>query len=432
MKRLAHRAHVGGTGAVGHRSASAFIPSPVARRHASLLQRLQSVSNSRLANAYAPGKFTAKGIPQGPQAGVGFDPVYNNYIATKMTGPLRRKSGSSQEDYYDVDELAAWMEAKHAATLLNIKEGELPTLTKAVLEERWKAAYCRVNDAKKEEVLVATEVLLEYIDSALKGKKSKQYYRNFLQSARLSIDEELSRQRSLHRTSLVYGVAFLFAGASFAVLFVAYFRKHIDREDAKRIGARAADYVAMTFFQSSNIEDPPDYQTRYFHTPSAMDVDKRSGSYDDAFLNSEEVRVLKECEAYSAQEEAEMLRMLNEENDAALREARGAKARGSRVSVVRSEDLLPPNVGENVSDVAAAATGQGVAVSRSATVEGGRRSRQEGTTFQAFAGMMASGFGGGSRFQRLTKESSARAEELRKTKERRRQAANVNVNGDDE
>lgn len=393
------------------RTASVLI---VAARPLSFFQKVKTLTTeSKMANSYKPDKFRAKDLTQGPQAGVGFDPVYNNYVANRTTGPLRRKSGSSAEDFLDVEEVAMWMEVRHAAKILDIKEDDLATLTKARLEHKWHLMYKKAGVGKQDEVLIATEVLLEYIDSSLKTKKSKQYYKAFLQKARLSVDDELQKQKSDNRQWMMYSLAFLFCGACVSIMAVAYFRNFVGHADAELIGTKAADYVTMTFMQNNNVEDAPDYSTRYFHTPTAMEADRRAGRADTAFLDSEEVRVLQGREEYDRREEAEMLQILNEANETEARRAHADGARGSRVSVYRPEDLAP------ATDAASARSSS----STDGSSRGGDGKKHKTSyadlSYGDFSNMMSAGFGGGSRFNRLTSDTTARAEELRRLKARR-------------
>ncbi|RNF27586.1 uncharacterized protein Tco025E_00147 [Trypanosoma conorhini] len=356
----------------------------------------------RLADMYSPGKYTSKDLPKGPGASnQPWDPVYANYAFRKATGPLERKQNTTPDDHLTVEEVEKWMDATAAAKVLGIKESELPTLTSTQLEERWAKVYGERANALQQETVIAAEVLLEYIDSSLHRKKSRQYYRQYVDNARHAIDHEIDLRRQGHRQKFTYvfGVAML-TGCS-VVMCIAFFRDIITRRDVENIGANAVAYLSMAFTQATNPEPAPDYSTRYRNTPTAMEIDQREGNFGHA--DPARAQLAAEVEEYRRQEEAEMLRMFNDENERAQKEAKVREVRGSRVRVYRPEDfdeageLKEPAPPKNELDPAAAFSQM---------------------TFRQFAAMMASQFGGGSRFQRITQDSVRRTEEMEKMRKR--------------
>lgn len=368
---------------------------------------VHSFTESKLANSYKPGTQTSKGLSEGPQHGVGFDPVYSHHRMTLLTGPLRRKVSSTPQDYLNVDEAERWMDAQQAAKVLGIKENELVTLNRYTLEERWVKVYHERHNAHKEEVLIAAEILLEYIDSTLQHKKSRAYYRNAIQNTREGIDMELALQHQSRNAKYIWmsGVAVL--GACTVVLYVAYMRQKLSKEDFTDFGTQVMDYMTMSFLQPTNLEPAPDYATRYFYTPSSLEVDQKAGrSGTTVFMDSQAGRLLEEKEAYHRKEDAEMLKMLNDENERAVAQQRDAAARDSRVKVYRPEDfdenghLKPP-----------------VQPGAPAKV-----SLFHKPSFSEFNEMINRNFGGGSHFRRMTKSTTERAAEHRAAQQRQQES----------
>lgn len=389
------------TAHAGAPSLPAFFSAPLhmAQRHKSFASTIHDMTIMRMGSSYKPGTYSSKDVTSGPQAGIGHDPVFTSFFLKKMVGPLRRKQSNSPEDFFNVDEAGKWMDAKNAAKVLGIKEEALPKLTKATLEDVFRREYKGRTNAHQEEVMIATEVLLEYLDSSVYMKKSRQYYRKFLENARLEVDAELTRGERERNESLIWWFSIAITGACAIVFFVAYSRKYVTRSDVASIGAKTSEYFVMTFLQPKNTEPKPDYNTRYFNTPSSMELDKKNGRYPKQFLSTDEIRQAERSAAYEEQEEAEMLRLFNDERERSVRDRQDDKARESRVSVYLSEK---------------AEAAEQPAPSRDSS----DKTAFERLTFQEFSGMLARNFGGGSRFQRLTEETSSRTERLNAARER--------------
>ncbi|KAH8609081.1 hypothetical protein ERJ75_001234900 [Trypanosoma vivax] len=352
---------------------------------------------------YEPGRFTAKDLPKGPKgSNQPWDPVYAQHAFQLVTGPLKRKQNTTPDDHLTVDELEKWMDAASAAKVLGIKEHELPTLTPPVLEQYWAKAYSERTNAMQQETVIAAEVLLEYIDSSLYRKKSRQYYRQYMDNARHSIDNEAEMWRSEHRQKFIHLFGFLMFTACALVICLALCRDILTRQDVAKIGNNAITYLNMVLTQPSNPEPAPDYSTRYRDTPVAMEIDQLRGAYGQ----TDPVRytsLVEGTEQYRRQEEAEMLQMLNDENERAIREAKTRRARESRVLVYREEDFDD--------DGKLKEAGQSAAEMDPATAF-------SQLSFRQFANLIASQFGGGSRFQRITQNSVKRAEEIEKMRKR--------------
>lgn len=258
---------------------------------------------------------------KGPQHGVGYDPVHNHFVVKQITGPLRRKKhrlhtsamGSGEgnahadagepdrlhlyagitrpEEYFSPEEERRWMESSQAARVLQFNEEALSTLTREELEARFCKLYKerQFSANAKEEVMVATEVLLEYLDSTTFTKKNRLYYHHFLDNARLSMDHELESARTAHQewAMKLFGAAMLAAGV--VVTLVAIIKggwlqveKGLDGSTIRKIGSTAAAYLTMSLFQPKNFEPRPDYSTRYLVTPSAMEVDEKRAAEAEA------------------------------------------------------------------------------------------------------------------------------------------------------
>lgn len=368
------------------------------RRHKSFAETIHNMTIMRMNNAQKPHTYTSKDSGAGPQGGAGHDPVFADYLFKKLVGPLRRKQSTQQEDYLNIDEAAKWMDARQAAKVLGIKEEDLPKLSRDVLEEKWRKSYKERTNAKQEEVLIATEVLLEYLDSSVFMKKSRQYYRNFIDNARVEVDQELSAERTNRKQNMMWLFGVAITGACFIVLFVAFSRKYVTRKDVNTIGVKTSEYFVMTFLQPKNTEPRPDYNMRYFNTPTSMELDQKSGRYENQFMSEEAARLAAQSAAYEDRETVEMLKMFNDDREKEGRERQNALARESRVAVYLPEEVQngeerTPSRAENLSEF-------------------------EKMSFRDFSGMLASNFGGGSRFQRLTDETSARTERLNAARER--------------
>ncbi|KEG14452.1 hypothetical protein DQ04_00461060 [Trypanosoma grayi] len=356
----------------------------------------------KLGDVYKPGKFTSKDMPKGPTASnQPWDPVFAHHAFQKVTGPLQRKQNTTPDDHLTVEEVEKWMDAKSAAKVLGIKEHELPTLTSAQVEERWAKVYGERTNAQQQETVIAVEVLLEYVDSSLHRKKSRQYYRQYVDNARQSFDHETELRRRGHRQKFIYMFGIAMGVGCSVVMCIAFFRNIITRRDVENIGSSAVAYLNMVFAQPTNPEPAPDYATRYRDTPTALEIDQRSGAYGRT--NPAEASIVAAVEEYRRDEEAEMLRILNDENERAQKEAKSRRAKDSRVRVYRADDfdeageLKEPTRQREDADPAKAFSQM---------------------TFRQFANLMASQFGGGSRFQRITQDSVRRAEELEQMKKR--------------
>lgn len=371
-------------------------------RFFSTSRKLQSFTTMKIANAYEDQKYSSKDIPMGPRTGVGFDPVAAKHASDEIMGPLKRRMLTTPEDFLSPEESRIWMSAADAAKLLDIKEAELPVLSREKLEEKWVTAYRVTKNANREEVMAAAEVLLEYLDSSTYHKKSRQYYRTLLERTRVSIDIELGRQRSRNWELTMYGIAISFTVGCLTVLAVMYLQHFITRRDLDMVGSYASDYIKMTFMSPNNVEPAPDYNTRYFHTPTAAAIDERDGVSGLAYERSDHLRIHKERDAYLRQEEAEMVRMFNDAADAAAEDKRLSASEASRVSVFRPEDF----------------TADGTLLSEEARTAAPPSTHFGEMDYRQFSGMMAKNFGGGSRLQRMTSEPVARAAVLQEIAER--------------
>ena len=124
---------------------------------------------------YKPHEMTSKDIYNPLKTNQAWDPVQSVAKFKEMTGPLRRKTGMKLENYVDLDEAEKWMEVHHAAKQLGIAESDLPTLTRAIVEERWVKVYKEQSFAHQQETILAAEVLLEYLDSMMYVKKNRSF-----------------------------------------------------------------------------------------------------------------------------------------------------------------------------------------------------------------------------------------------------------------
>ncbi|EPY28762.1 hypothetical protein AGDE_10295 [Angomonas deanei] len=393
-------------------------PSTTTRRMESFYGKIHRLTKIRLAGSKEKQKqqaekkqqkekqYTSKDVPTGPQHGAGFDPVYSYHRMQDTTGPLRRKtSGTTPEDYLEVGEAEKWMDAKQAAKVLGLKESNLSNLTRGQIDDAWRKVYKEKSNAHQTEVLIAAEILLEYLDSSTYAKKSKQYYRQLLDTARSEIDFELKKVYRDRSEKFIYFFGFIMLAASGAILFIAYTKDAINNNDLRNMGSRTQDFFTMTFMQPKNLEPAPDYSTRYLRTPTAIDIDKAKGLQDHQFRNSEELRYLEERREYDRREEAALIEMLNEENQKLLakRKAGDTENIRGRVRIHRPEDLQPQEMTIPTKEETAANPPE---EEKSAPPP---KKKVNHYSFKEFAEMLSVGFGGGSRIQRLTEETSQRA-----------------------
>lgn len=291
-------------------------------------------------SAYKPSEMTSKDILMTPfKTNQPHDPVANAERLRQITGPLKRKHNTNIHDYVSIDEAEKWMEVTHAAKLLGIEEKELTTLTAAKLEERWAYHYKQKTYAQQQELVIAAEVLLEYLDSHMYIKKSKQYYRDYVDNARSAIDQEEKMTRESWKHKLWLGSGVMIFGGCTMILIAAYLQGHLrSNQDLSKIGEAAGDYMGVLLTKSKNLEPPPDYGTRYHHTPTAVDVDEASGEIAKRLLDPTFARILTEKEEAERSEDALTVRLINEENERMARERQEAALLESTVVIHRKED----------------------------------------------------------------------------------------------
>lgn len=296
-------------------AATATTSSPLTQTSGYLTSTFSSLWNKRI------GEFTnfrreehSSRSAKGPQYGVGFDPVQSYAGLQRATGPLQRRyRPSTQEDstssdnhhhfggitrpeeYFSPEEERRWMESNQAAKILQFKQEDLSTLTREVLEERWVKLYRerQFSPTAKEEVMVATEVLLTYLDSTTFTKKNRLYYHRLLENTREQIDLEIQRDKNAWQEWGMRALGILMLGAGMVVILVSAIRKGwvgqqvlslLPGTSVERIGNTAGSYLTMSFLQPKNFEPPPDYNVRYFVTPSALEVEQKLAKEADQRL----------------------------------------------------------------------------------------------------------------------------------------------------
>eukprot|EP00331_Platyophrya_macrostoma_P016680 CAMPEP_0176472448 /NCGR_PEP_ID=MMETSP0127-20121128/41747_1 /TAXON_ID=938130 /ORGANISM="Platyophrya macrostoma, Strain WH" /LENGTH=411 /DNA_ID=CAMNT_0017867315 /DNA_START=75 /DNA_END=1310 /DNA_ORIENTATION=- len=267
-----------------------------------------------------------------------FDPVMNGVRVKAITGPLRRKQNMSLDNYVDAVEAEKWMEVKHAAKLLNITENELHSLTPQQIEERWAKEYRQRTFSQQQELIIAAEVLLEYLDSQMFIKKSRQYYKDYIDNARSAIDNEIQTRREAWKQNLWLFSGVMVFGGCIVVLTAAYLRGMIQKQDILEIGASASDYMGVVLTKPKNREPAPDYGTRYLQTPTEVDLDASEGPIERRLADPDLIRHLKEKAAADEYEDASIVRLVNEENARMERERKERALLESTVVIHRKED----------------------------------------------------------------------------------------------
>lgn len=352
---------------------------------------------------------------RGPQYGIGYDPVVNHMLFQRDTGPLRRKRGGSgsgphtmtrQEECFSSEESRRWMDAKQAAKVLQMKEEELATLTKEDLEDRWVKRYKEcASPVHREEVLIATEVLLEYLDSTTFQKKNRLYYHDTLDNARIAIDMELEKARHERREKLMWFAGIASLGGGIVIFVVAYAKGVIKGADVREIGTNAGDYLTMSFLQPKNFEPAPDYNTRYFVTPSSLELDRKAKAEADLALRN-----------LGASETEEEPPLVWSGGDAATTSAEAASLWDRSAEIQLRQEKIDQDMAEahellqmlndskeQVQGRAKSAENPGDTVAAGATSDKG-----ETKDLRTFTSMLATNFGGGSRVQRMTAETAQR------------------------
>lgn len=363
---------------------------------------------------------------RGPQYGIGYDPVWNHMLFKQATGPLRRKqhgSASHTEDCFSVEESKKWMEVEQAARLLGISKEELSLLTREKLESRWVALYRQRNASPsfREEVLLATELLLEYLDSTMFVKKNRSYYQQTIENMRLSIDMELERDRLTRRDHFFWlcGVAAL--GACSIVLLIAVSKGSIMDANAREIGRNAGNYLTMSFLQPTNFEPPPDYNTRYFVTPSALELDQQAavalqevareveGEKGGGGAVSQVESVALDSVSSTLPEPSQTLLWEGDSTLQLRREVQDARRAEEDELLQLYNDHKAPTTTTTAAAAAAATeeTGSGSGVHDNAVKTTTTTSSSPPPSFTDFASAISANFGG-SRIERMTRDTSER------------------------
>lgn len=299
-------------------------------------------SIDRIGTHYDPDSFTSKDVPAGPtKSNQPHDPVFANHKAKLTLGPLKRKMNYNSDNYMDTTETEKWMEVKQAAKILGIKEEELSTLTSGQIEEKWAAAYAPKTYSQQQETVLAAEVLLEYLDSNTYKRKSKDFYRNYIENARQAIDNEQVRRREGYKDKFLLFSAVMVTGGCMVILLVAYLKGAIDRDQFKEIGANASQFVNVSFMQPRNVEPAPDYGTRYHNTPSSLELDRLNGDSERRLMNPALALALKDKEEYDQKEDMLTIQLINMENERIRREKKETALMESTVFIHRKEDYDP-------------------------------------------------------------------------------------------
>lgn len=397
--------------------------------HSSTLMRMSASAESA-----TPSR--AKDITQHHMPGIGFDPVASLDAVQRLRGRLRRTRGTDPESQFNPDETARWMDVQQAARLLEIAPDALSTLRRHTVESRWREVYmARPAGQSREEALIAAEVLLDYVDSALQMTRSRAYYRARMEQARAEVEGELQARGHRMRWLPMYGLAWAMLGMSAVVVVLAVIKANVRRSDFMAVGERVSDYMTLTFMKSTNLEPAPDYSTRYMLTPTAQELAQRSSaraedsraglvgkdnssnssSSDALFRDGHGARLLEQKCAYEEAENAEMVKLWNEESAAAAARERAERLERSRVTTFTTASTSSAMQSCAPSQAAAETMS-----SRGSCHEGSVK----GTTglpewsLRDFLALMENNFGGGSRFQRITNDTTARAREMRAMEER--------------
>lgn len=288
---------------------------------------------------YDTKNMTSKDIYNPLKTNQPYDPVANAYRMKEMLGPLKRKQHFSTDDYVNVDEAEKWMEVKHAAKLLGFKESELSTLSKEKLEERWAQLYREKTLSQQQEVVVAVEILLEYLDSNLFQKKNKAYYKNYVEQARSAIDFDLNAVREGWKHYMWHFTAVMMFGGSCVVIIAAVLQGTMqDKSDFEDIGKRAYEYMGIAMTQPRNLEPAPDYNTRYLTTPTSLDLDEQNGVVEKRLVDPRLALVMSQKEEFDKNEDALTIQLINNENERRMKENKERGLVESNVVIHRKED----------------------------------------------------------------------------------------------
>ncbi|CUF33888.1 transmembrane protein, putative [Bodo saltans] len=287
---------------------------------------------------YKPKEMTSKDIYNPLKTNQAWDPVASAAKFKEMTGPLKRKTGMKLDNYVDLDEAEKWMEVHHAAKRLGISESELPTLTRAIVEERWVKVYKEQSFANQQETILAAEVMLEYLDSVMFVKKNRSFYKDQVDNARSAIDNELQSRRENWKQTWYLVIGVMMFGGCALVVIAAFLNGTIDRADMIGFGNSAQNYMNSATTKATNLEPPPDYGTRYLMTPSSLELDTRNGDIEKRLVNPSLASVMAQDEEYRSQEDALTIQLINLENERRAREVREKDLMESTIVVHRKED----------------------------------------------------------------------------------------------
>lgn len=357
----------------------------------------------------------------GPQYGIGYDPVNNHVLFTAQTGPLRRKASTNvvtrPEECFSPEEERRWMEVKQAGKVLRLKESDLDTLTRETLETQWVKLYQETTSMPaREEVVIATEVLLEYLDSVTFTKKNRLYYHKIMENARLEVDQRLQRLRNDQQQLFMKLCGAAALGACVVIFLVGLAKGVVNGAAVWKIGTNASDYLTMGFLQAKNFEPPPDYSTRYLLTPSAVELDRKAQKE-----LQEDVSSYSAATAVGAEEGGKALSHADLRWDSsstiALRQAQKEADRNDAVELLQlyNEGSVEKKATQEETEGAAANTASPSMAEETRTVAGKERD------LKTFMSTVANQFGGGSRLQRMSasaNESIQMREEVKMRLER--------------
>jgi hypothetical protein len=235
-----------------------------------------------------------------------FDPIANkNDLEVQQS---RARFGSLQEAatlgmQAHSDELRQWMDTKHAALILELDEKKLFGLKAFEVEEQWTKMYARAaNEAEKQEITAAAELLIEYSNSDVAIERTKVHMHEHLRKAKKEIDATLKEDKEKLSSWMFRAAGFghLAVTCVFMVSMVAMYR-YLKIDDASSMIERARKRYVMMMSQPTNDEPAPNYITRYRDTPSSLEEFKAKPHSE--FVHEAERLAIVDAEEAEQQEE---------------------------------------------------------------------------------------------------------------------------------
>jgi hypothetical protein len=269
------------------------------------------------------------------------DPIWTK----ENFGESYKKTKGEMDQYMNADTAEKWMRVVDAAKILGIAKEQVAGITQKTVEEKFTVAYQKAqHQTEKDYVILAAEVLLEYIKTPFAADITRARKLQALNQMREELERENREWHNKLFERLIYGMSGYVTSAitmiGIAVLGFYFYNSagHLFAQENNLTVENIGRFMRKSMSYDPNMEATPDYTNRYRDTPTSYDMMQREGHVEIGDPNVRRAMIDRDKE--NTKELTMLAMMLRDKDDIEKK----AKDVAERNEARRSEEPVGPKL----------------------------------------------------------------------------------------